>query len=229
MTFNNLLNISDLNQGTIMMNFAAILLLAVIMVHTNMFRKRGFLTDKLFFALIIIDMVIAVTDSINYTLYFSSFNLADEVINVSDHLFCLAVELFMMFFLFYLASIKSEGENLKRKFILYSIPMIIETICIIVNIFTKFMLYIDENNNYVETKYYVIIYLGVAVYGFLAAFELYRISKGLLVVLIAVVLIVPLWIVLTPDISSTAFYYGIILTYSHICMMNMEFYGEVTK
>lgn len=63
--------ISELNRSdsilsaTVVTDIAALLLLISVLIYTGTYRKRGKFEDRLFFAMIILDMVSAVSDALN--------------------------------------------------------------------------------------------------------------------------------------------------------------------
>ena len=85
--------VSHLNAGTVIVDGAAVLILVGMIIHTSLYRSRGRLDDKLFFAMLITDLVAAVCDGCNYLLENGTDPLAARLIMIGipsfpRHLFC---------------------------------------------------------------------------------------------------------------------------------------------
>ncbi|MCR5101432.1 MAG: hypothetical protein K6B41_08770 [Butyrivibrio sp.] len=224
-----LINISNLDQGTIMIDFAALFLLIVILIHTNMYRKRSLLQDKLFFSLAIIDVVIAVFDLGDYTLRTSYFPFSKMAVMISEMVFWICFELFAFLFVLYLMCMSGKSINVKKNWVIYGIPAGVELIVIISNLFTGFLFYVDESNEYVEGFLFNFVYIGAFCYLIAACFQIIKISKTYFFVLVVLLVASMAWKFTGIDLFSTAFNFALVLAYSHINTMNDEFYKAVKE
>ena len=58
--------LSNINTGSVIMDIAAFFLLIGMMVNTRLYRQRGRIDDRIYFYLLVLNMVVAVFDTAIY-------------------------------------------------------------------------------------------------------------------------------------------------------------------
>ncbi len=225
---NHLINISDLNMGTIIIDCATIFLLVEMIVHTSLFRRRGWLSDKLFFTMLVTDIIIASTDAMNYALEYNRYSFAGKMIILGDTIFSLAFSAFAFLFAMYCFCQTGREAVVRFQWKIYAIPLFIISIFILANIAGGFMFSVDPiSNSYQYGPLYNIIFIPATIYIIMTVSQIWKINKGLVLVFLGLVLFRVLLGVLLRGISSTAFVFAVGLSYTHICVMNSNFNMEV--
>ena len=215
------------NTGSIIMDVAAIFLLAGMMIHTKLYRKRGRLGDKLYFAMLVVVMIAAVFDAMNFFLEESPFSFRGGLILAGDTVFSMAYEIFPILYILYLTYLRHKDNNkVAKNWKILCIPAALAVLIVIGNLFGGYLFYIDEAGAYQYGAAYDILHIIVAAYLLFILYELCFINvRFLLATIILVAARVGLRFAVR-GVSSTAFILALLLVYGHIQMMNNEFYEE---
>jgi hypothetical protein len=225
--------LSATNIGTIIMDGATVLLLVGMMLYTKRYRERGRSGDKLFFGMMILVLIAALFDGMNFFLEESPFAFKGGLLIFGDTVFSLAYEIFPFLYILYLLCLRHWDEKkIAKRRIFFAIPAAVAVLIVLGNALMYligqkgYLFYIDEAGAYQYGAYYDIINIIVGIYLIFILYELCRINlRYLLAVVILVAARVGLRMIIR-GVSATSFVLAVFLVYAHIQMMNDEFYEE---
>ncbi len=224
-----MLNISELHRGTLVMDASALFLLAGLIIYTSVYRHRGHRDDQLFFMLCIITAVMSVADAITYVVDGSTFSWASGLSMVCNVIFFLAFELFAGFVTQYMLVRVRRGMQLPWWLDgVLVIPVFLSVLMILVNCFFPFLFYINENNEYVFSRFYDIIFVAPAFYGVLVLMAIIRLDAKVTWIYVVLLLLRIVVGNLLRDISSTPLIFAMGLVFIHIHIMGRPFYEEAS-
>ncbi len=216
--------------ATIIMDSTAIFIVLGIYSQSKVIRKRGHSDDRLYFALLWIDLIIAASDIVTYIADGKHFPGA-VVLNLAGiTVFYISMVLFFMAWLKY-----TETRFFKRETVIsrhktaFAVPGVITLILLVINIFTGFIFSVSADNVYTRGILFVPMYLIMAFYLFGGFFVIFiyrrRSSRKKLV---------PLWTYMAPiligilvpfvfgGISFASVCIAIGLMFTHIGTMNEQ-------
>ena len=218
---------SYVNIGTVIMSSAALFLLAGMALYTRLYRIRGRLEDRLFFAMLVTDIIAAFADGMNNMLESSPVSRAGDLIIAGDTLFTLAFECFAFLFVLYAdARAYQDPAHTRKRLPLYAVPFVLEIPVILGNLPGRYLFTVDEANRYHFGEYYPVIFLATAVYGLIGVMLLARIDARLILTMLLMVIVRLFGGRMARGISSTPFVYAVGLVYIQILRMNRGFYDE---
>lgn len=152
-----------------LIGFIILSLLLIDMLHK---RNEHFnITQKIFYILIVVDILILIFDSGMWICDGSENNIIIKINEISTILYYLLNP--VICFLWLLYTDYKLHENRKRIFVrmrLFIIPLVINTICVVITPFTGLLYTFDETNHYVRGSGFVImvlcalLYLAYAIY-----------------------------------------------------------------
>jgi hypothetical protein len=219
--------VSHLNAGTVIVDGAAVLILVGMIIHTSLYRSRGRLDDKLFFAMLITDLVAAVCDGCNYLLENGTDPLAARLIMIGDTVFSAAFVLFsLLFALFVYYRAHHDSERIRKNWLYYALPAFLSFSMILGNLFAGYMFYVDENTVYHYGDWYDLIFVAPALYGVLCIVNIWRIDKRLVFLFLVMIAIRIGGGMFARGISTTPIVFAVWLAFIHILTMNHPFYAE---
>ena len=222
-----MLEASMTNMGVYILDVSAFLLLAGMVVYTRIYRQRGRLDDRIYFTLLVLDMITAVFDVFPYCLENSGIPMEEAVIKAGNSIFWICIALFPMFFVLYLDfSLHKDEERTKRIWKWLSLPVCYSVVLVTANLFLDFLYDRDGAGNYHFGEMYSLVYIPTFLYFGISIGLYWKHSKKMLIaclVLMAARLFLRLNI---GTMSSTVFIYAVLLVYAHVYTMNEEFYGE---
>ncbi len=222
-----MLNISELHRGTLVMDASALFLLAGLIIYTSVYRHRGHRDDQLFFMLCIITAIMSVADAITYVVDGSTFSWASGLSLVCNVIFFLTFELFAGFITQYMLVRVRRGMALPWWLDgVLLIPAFVTVLLILVNCFFPFLFYINENNEYVFSRFYDLIFVAPAFYGVLVLMAILRLDARVTWIYVVLLLLRIVVGNLLRDISSTPLIFAIGLVFIHIHIMGKPFYEE---
>lgn len=219
-----------LSRPTAVTALAALVLLICVMIYTSSYRKRGRPEDRLFFVMILSDMVTAVCDILLSFLTEGGaapdvhYALASAVGALFDFSFTFT------FFLFVLYSDAAFGSGrIKRGLRLFTaVPLILYGVVLLVNIFTGQLFAAQGASGGLPMLMLQLMRYGVAyLYVALMLIGLWRTKRKLAIVILILTVgralligVVHYWI------SSIPFMAALTIIFAHICLMDESFYGE---
>ena len=218
---------NSLASATIVADIAAILLLVCVMIYTSAYRRRGKPEDRLFFAMILLNMASAFFDVIDdcFDGLYPAGQKYSALLMASHSFFIICYTLTCYLFVKYLYTAYMKNDM----HVLLSLPLILLTILLIINFFAGELFFIDASGKYSYGKLWIAIYLAAYFYAAAAIVLLWRIKRplaGFALVMIAISIVIQGALY---RISSTPFMLSIVLIFAHICLMNSAFYEEMIR
>ncbi len=219
-------HISELHLASLLMDCAAFFLLLGTMVHTTVYRHRGRTEDRLFFASLVLTMIMGISDGMTYILDSSEFTHAYIVSYVFNDVFYFAFESVCALVCLFLVQRVWKNLTWKKGFLLF-LPALGMNIMFVANHFLRFLFDVDPATNmYFSTELYPLIFIGPAFYGVLALILIIKIDKGVCWLYALLILLRVFLGHFMRDVSSTALVFAIGLVFAHIHVMDEPFYEE---
>ncbi|MCR5055197.1 MAG: hypothetical protein K6A69_10180 [Lachnospiraceae bacterium] len=169
------LPLTEENISTLFIDGSVIMLLLGVLAETGIMRKRGRADDTLFFMLIILNILMAVFDTITY--------LADEKSFPGARIFNMAgvtafyIDFILMFMVWYhycLVRFAYRGEAVSKSHRVFFIPGLVTEALIIINIFTGWIFSVDENNIYHRGILFIPMYMVIAYFTIICFISIIR-------------------------------------------------------
>lgn len=207
--------------GNIIINTAALFFMAGILIYTSLYRERGRLDDRLFFAMIISNMVVAAADEASGLLEGSAFLGARPLmiaVNMVSFIGCAVFPYLLLLYLDY--RVDQDTARIRRMKMVYGIPCFLLILLQVINLKTGWIFFIGKDNIYHFGVLSDLVFLPVAFYYLLSLIRVRRLDVRLIfpgILLIVARVCLGIWI---RDIFSTAFVHTALLVCIHICVMN---------
>ena len=216
-------------KASIINDAVALFILGGMIIYTTLYRRRGKTEDKVFFALIITDIILAAIDVLLHIIY--GFKIVNTVIGVVYATVTFAsLDVFMLLLSMYLLlRIGLDNARVRKYLPFMCIPIFFHIILVIVSIYLTFG-YEGELNMIVLTltTYNFLAYAPIMVYGLITLALTFKKNKRVLVLFI--VLIVPLaFLVLTSISTIVPLGLAVYLVYAHLYTLRDDFYEEVSR
>ena len=145
--------------GSIIMDVTSLFFMGGLLIYTSLYRQRGRLDDRLFFALVLVNMVLAVADALTYLWEGSANPSVRVLIMIGNIVFYAAFELFPYFYLLYLDfRVYGSKDRLRKLKVLYGIPCFVILAMLLLNLWTGWLFVIGEDNLYYYTYYNELLY-----------------------------------------------------------------------
>ena len=210
---------------------AALFILIGMIVYTSLYRKRGKLVDKVFFALIIVSIIATVSDILFYVeLYLVEQNpILDFLASAgSSFIFYICVSVFCVLLSIHL--ILSNGGDvakLKRYLPAMCIPAAIVMVFGSINSF----IYDDVSQHgwlgKVAFSANALVFMPMIIYGLITVAVMFKKSRR--IVILFVVLAVPhIYLAVSSVATIAPLIMAVYLIYIHLYTMRDDFYDEVT-
>ncbi len=210
--------------GTIIMDSASLFLLGGILVCTSLYRRRGRLEDRLFFAMALANIALAAGEWLSYILEYSTLPFIRDLMILGNTVFYVSLVLFPYLLLVYLDySINPDTFRMRKTKLLLGIPCFLFIMMMIINLKTGWIFSIREGNIYHAGLRRWMNYLPVIpvwFYFLLSLFKMVKLNMRLAVVGLLVILTRLSWELWYQWISSTAFMYTLLLGCTHIYVIN---------
>lgn len=216
--------------ATVILDIIACFLLLGLMQCTKIYRERGKLLDRIFFAMLISDMLMA------------GFDIAVEVFNNEKEVFyhivtilCASVmtlvfELLGFLIAQYLCCLLPQGEDIvKKNFKVFSIPLVASAAMVVLNLFSGFLFRVDPSTGqYMHGPAYNLIFIPTLIYAVIGVFVLWKVNRlGIILFLMLLISRIVMEILFT-SVSSTPLILSVVLIYMLVANMNRAFHGEET-
>ncbi len=215
--------------GSIIMDATSLFFMGGILVYTSLYRQRGRTDDKLYFAMLLTNMVLAAADMITYMLEGNLVIAGRTLMAAGNTAFFASFEVFAFLYLLYIdfRVYKSE-ERLRRIKLTEGIPFYLIIAVLLANLKTGWIFTVSENNNYQAGPWNNLVFIPVALYFLLSLIRIRKINIRLVYLGILLIATRVAWGVWFRDISSTAFTYTLFLACTHIHVMNQPLYeGQI--
>ena len=220
-----MINLSTLSIATLIVDGAAVFLLAGLIIYSRLYRGRGEPSDRLFFAMEVLTIIMAVSDGLTYILDSSTIPKAYAVSYFCNTVFYLAFETIAGFFALYLLMrLKTPKPVSMKAAIVLLLPAAAMNVMVIANLFTRFLFDVNPlTNEYVSFDLYDLIFIGPAVYGGIILILLLRIDWTVVWLFLVLVSLRLFLGRILRDVSSTALLFAMGLVFAHIHMMGKPF------
>ena len=213
--------------GSIIMDAASILFMGGLLIYTSLYRQRGRTDDRLYFAMVLVNMALALSDGVSYLADGRAARYAGTVLILCNILFYTAFEVFPWLFLLYIDyRLFGEKERLRKLKLWTAVPGLLFLAVLLVNLKTGWLFTVGKDNIYRSGPFNSLAFVPAAFYAALCLVRAYRIGirvvfLGLLVICARIGL--GIWF---REISSTAFTYTLFLVCAHIQVMNRSLNEE---
>ncbi len=219
--------LSGINTGTVIMDIAAFLLLVGMMVNTRLYRERGRIDDKLYFYLLIMNMVLAFFDGMIFFLDESPIGGKAVILLCLESVFSILIT-FMPLLTALLMDYMwhRQEERVYKLWRPMMIGVVYSVVIVVINWGTGILYYTDANGIYTYAPLYPLVYVPGAVFSIYLIICSWQINRKLAasyLLLIAARLFLSVFL---GDMSSTTFAFAMFLVYVHLQRMNEAFYEE---
>ena len=213
--------------GSIIIDAVSLFFMGGILVYTARYRKRGRLDDRLFFIMVVTNLVLALSDGIAYLLEGNPASAARYLIITANILFYAAFALFPFLYMLYLDFRAFEDKARIRKIKLVAfVPCLIQVVLLVVNLFTGWIFTVSEDTIYHPGPLNDLMFIPAILYVLVSLYLVTKINVRLVFLGILIILTRIAWGIWFRDISSTAFTYTMFLVCTHIHVMNRPLYEE---
>ncbi len=203
--------------GTSIMILASLILMGGVLVYTSPHRKHNRLEDRLFFELIVSNIALAAGALLSYVLEYITGPLIRGLMIAGNTVYYIMLVFFPCLLLVYLDYCTNPDKaRVRRNKILYGIPCILYFAATMINLRTGWFFSITDGNIFRSGRYIHAGFILMLVYLLLSLIKMFKVRKRL--VAISAVLITARLIgeIFAPDISSTSFFYAMILVCIHL-------------
>lgn len=216
--------------GSIIMDVTSLFFMGGLLIYTSLYRQRGRLDDRLFFALVLVNMALAVADALTYLWEGSANPSVRVLIMIGNIVFYAAFELFPYFYLLYLDfRVYGSKDRLRKLKVLYGIPCFVILAMLLLNLWTGWLFVIGEDNLYYYGPVHNLVFVPVVLYFLVCLERVRKLSLRLICLGTLVIVSRILWGIWFRGISSTAFTYTLYLVCTHIYVMDQSIYEENEK
>ena len=213
--------------GSIIMDITALFILTGILIYTSIYRQRGRIDDRLFFAMVIVNMVLAATDCITYLLEGHPMPFGTDMMAAGNMVFFGTFEIFpWLFFLYLYYRAFQSTEHMRVLKLLSAIPVFALIILLVINLETGILFYVTEDNSYHSGPYNYLVFIPVVLYILGSLFMTRYINIRLIGLCALLIASRVAWGIWFRDISSTAVTYTLFLVCTHIHIMNRSLSEE---
>lgn len=226
--FQKLSYISEIGRLSIMLNAAAVFIVLGMIWYTAIYRRRRRLSDRLFFRMELLLVVLSVSDLVVYLVDGNTAPWAETLNSISNLVFFISFALFCgVFALFFTQNAVGGLENNGKKRLLLMLPAYAESVLFLINAFTGMFFYVDRATGiYTRSAHYGLLYIIPLFYAGLSVIMIIKIDPGivwLFFLLLAVRLILG---VVHNGVSSTAICFAIGMVFTHVHVILRPFYEE---
>ncbi len=219
----------DGSAGSIIMDLSSLFFMAGLLLYTAAYRRRGRLDDRLFYAMIIINIALAVADGLTYLVDGSGYAGTRPIMIVGNLVFFSAFEIFPYVYMLYLDyRAYQDKQRVRRIKLLYGIPCCLILILILFNLLTGWIFTVDAEGVYAAGPLNDLVFLPVLFYFVCSLLRVRKINIRLAYLGILILLSRVGWGIWFRDISSTALTYTLFLICTHVHVMNRPLFEEET-
>ncbi len=207
--------------GSLIMDAASLFFMTGILNYTHLYRKRARLDDRLYFSMVVVNIVMAVSDGLAYFLEGRDLPMVREMIIAANAVFFGTFALFaylMVLYLHYRAY--GDKERLRKIKLLAAIPCVLLFVLILLNFRNGWLYAVGEDAIYHSGPLNNLVFIPTAIY--FAAGEVLTYKINVRLVALGALLIASRigWGFMFRNISSTALTYTLFLVCIHLHVMN---------
>lgn len=221
--------ISSYVAASIIMDATAVFILIGMLIYTRLNRKRGRLDDRLFFAMILIVLTMALADLISYSTEGVVFPLSRELMLLYGTVYQWCYVAFPYLFYLYIDYRMNKDEVQSRKSkLLYGIPFFIMIVVVLANLKTGWIFSIGEDSIWHAGSFDEIVYIPFVFYAVIIFRRLYRINIKLVYLGLIIIGARLFSELLIRYASPTAFMYTLFIVSTHIYVISKVLFKEHT-
>ncbi len=215
------LPLTEDNISTLLLDGSVIFLLGGILADTGIMRRRGRDDDKLFFLLVILNMVMAVFDISTYLADGKAFPGA-RVFNMGGitAFYIVFILMAMVWYHYCLTRFRGEKPGDGKNSRAFFLPGLLTEVLLVINLFTGWFFYVDESNTYHHGVLFVPMFLVIGYFLLLSMIAIVRYRSGG-----KEGQLIPVWIFILPLLVGllVPFYFGGISLTAAGCAMSVVF------
>ena len=221
--------ISAAFAGSVIMDITSLFFLAGILVNTSLYRKRGRLDDKLFFALIMNNLALAASELISYLSQNRSIPYVREIMIADNTVYYALLEIFPYLFLLFLDfRVHLDRQRIRKRKLLYAVPCLAFLIILVINLKTGWIFTIRADNSWHAGSLYRIIHIPMLLYLLFAQTRMYRLNIRLVFISLLILAFGIISVFWLEGISYASFMYTLFLSCTHIYVLNKPLTEETT-
>ena len=203
---------SDSASGSIIMNLTSLLFMIGILMYGSLFRKLGRMNVRLFFAMVITNIVLSSATVLSYLLEVSPFSYVAAIMFLINTVYYAAVVFFAFLLLLYLDSLIYQNDTRFRKIkLLYGIPLLLFTAVLLINLDTGWIFTIEEGNVFHSGPFDELVYVPLIFYLLISLVRAYRIDPYLAFLGFVLIIFQAIGDILFRNITNAAFTYAMLL------------------
>ena len=213
--------------GSIIMDASSLFFLIGIMIYTSLYRKRGRLDDKLFTAMILVNMAYSVVELMSYSQEGLTISFMRGLMIVENTVVYAAMVLFPYLFMLYTEfRISRDHQRTRRVMLAYSIPCVVYFVILGINLKTGWIFSINEGCQFIDGPVDQIVFVPILFYYAVSLFRVRRINPRLVFLGLTLFAVRMVWDLWFRPIQSTSFIYTLFLAFAHIHVMNQPLMEE---
>ncbi len=207
---------------------AALFILFGMIFYTTLYRRRGKPEDKVYFALILTDIVMAVSDAAVYILQGTGLEDIESVYyTFCFTLFFVALDVFCALWCLYLALRTGWEEKAVKRFMpLFWLPAVIAGIIAVMNGSLAGLSVVITIGGLEATLYQLLTFIPIFIYAIFTLIIAYR-RRTRVFALFIPVFAAHVFLNVTIVSNITPLVFAVYLIYAHLFAMRDSFYGEV--
>ena len=220
--------IGGVQLGAIVMDWAGVFLLAGMIRYTSLYRKRGRREDKLFFLLLVTDLLMCLVSAQNNFWQGHDGRMAQSLTLAGNVLFQILFDLYALLVLLHCFTyFHSPEKTIRRVGLMAKILFAANLILMLATLPFGLMVTFDEAGMFAFGRFYYPLGFGVPLlFGLIVLSRILPENPRLFFILSLIFctrLVGEVWV---PGMSSTPFLLAIALLFFHIEGMNHAFYSE---
>lgn len=215
------------SAGSIILDVSSLFFLGGILIYTALYRKRGRLDDRLFLAMILVNMAYAAVELLSYTQEGLQIPFMRGLMIVENTVVYAALVLFPYLYMLYTDfRANKDQRRLRRIKLLYGIPCLIYFAILGINLKTGWIFSISKSCEFIDGPIDQIVFIPIIFYFTVSLFRVYRINKRLVFLGLMILAARMILDVCFRPIQSTSFIYTLFLAFAHIHVMNQPLAEE---
>ena len=227
---NYIIDFEFYSNANMIIDGAALLILLGMIIYTTLYRRRGKPEDKLYFALIVIDVAAAILNGLSYILLGAGVHFENWAFSFIYSMLFILFDIFGAVWCIYLMlRMKWDKAKIRKYAIVFSIPALILIVVTAANIFNDFIFnfwMLPGNTNLAVYNYNLLTFIPFFVYGICTFVISFR--KGVRVLILFVTLFAAqLYLLDVMATNITPLILAVYLIYAHLFAMRDSFYEEV--
>ena len=207
--------------GSIIMDASSLFFLVGILIYTSLYRKRGRLDDRIFFAMISVNLVYVIAELLSYTLEGIPVPFMRDMMIAENTAVYAAMVLFPYLLMLYTYfRVFKDQQRLRRAALWFGIPCLAYFVVLGLNLKTGWIFTIDESCMFIDGTIDQIVLIPILFYFMFCIILVSRIDIRLVFLGMLLLVVRMVWDIWFRPIQSTTFIYTLYLAVAHIYLMN---------